>query len=255
MSFLETLITTQIFAFLIIFARIGCAFMVMPGLSDSTVAMNVRLYLALAFSLVLSPVLYRFLPPIPTDAVSFGLLVIKEMLIGLFIGLMSQIIINSLNVAGVIIAHITSLSSAFTFNPQQASQLTVISGFLSLLAVVLLFVSDLHHMLLLGLVDSYQLFDVKATPIWGDLVDTFSQGLNQSFHVGLMMAAPFLIVGFGVFVAMGLVARFVPQIQVFILSIPVQIMVGLIILMTSLSAVMMYFLQEYEGFWRNLLQV
>ena len=62
---------------------------------------------------------------------------------------------------------------------------------------------------------------------------------------------PFVVVAFGVFLAMGLVARMVPQIQVFILSIPIQVITGLIVLATSLSAVMLYFMEEYETFWRG----
>lgn len=252
MDVLTNLITAQVYAFLLIFARIGCAIMILPGFSDSTVPMNVRLHLALAFSLILTPFLYHYLPAIPSNPIDFSLLVIKELLIGMFIGMMSQIIINALSLAGIVIAHITSLSSAYTFNPQQAVQLTVISSFLSILSVTLIFTTDLHHMLLLGLIDSYQMFPAADAVPFGDMADTFAQSLSQSFHIGLMMSAPFMVVGFAVFIAMGLVARFVPQIQVFMLSIPVQVVVGLIVFATSLSAIMLYFLQEYEGFWRSL---
>jgi flagellar biosynthesis protein FliR len=255
MTPLETLISTQIFTFLLVFARIGGAIMLMPGFSDATVSMNARIYIALGFSVVLTPFLASFLPAIPEQPVAFALLVGKELLVGVFIGLMTQVIINSMNVAGVTIAHVTSLSSAFTFNPQQASQLTVISGFLSVLAVVMIFVTDLHHMLLIGLVDSYRVFPTQNPLPVGDMTSTFAQSLGESFRVGLMMAAPFLIIGFGVFIAMGLVSRLVPQIQIFILSIPIQVITGLIVLMTTISALMLYFLQEYEAAWRSLFTV
>jgi flagellar biosynthetic protein FliR len=73
--------------------------------------------------------------------------------------------------------------------------------------------------------------------------------LSDSFTVGLRIAAPFVIVSIGVFLGMGLVARMVPQIQVFIVSIPMQIMAGLILLMTAISAMMLYFLSEYQDSW------
>ena len=248
-SALDLFISTQIFIFLLIFARVGSAMMVMPGLSDATVPMDIRLYFALSFSLVLTPVIAKFIPPIPQAPIEFSLLVIKEILIGLFIGLMTQVIMNAINVAGFIIAHVTSLSSAFTFNPQQASQSTVIASFLSLLAVILLFVTDMHHMLLIGLINSYNVFNPSSDILFGDFTNVIAQGLGDSFIMGLQLSAPFIVVGFGVFIAMGLVARLVPQIQVFILSIPIQIMTGLTLLVASLSAMMLFFLEQYQDFW------
>jgi len=249
MNPLDVFITTQVFSFLIIFARLGGALMILPGFSDSTVPMQVRLFAGLAMSLVLTPAVQRYLPLMPNSAIGFALLIGKEVLTGIFIGLMSQVIINALNVAGVIVAHATSLSSAFVFNPQQASQMTVITGFLSILAVVLIFVTDLHHMLLLGVIDSYQVFRVGGDFMAGDMSEMFARTLSDSFTVGLRLAAPFVIVSIGVFLGMGLVARMVPQIQVFIVSIPLQIMAGVILLMTAVSAMMLYFLSEYQDAW------
>ena len=254
MSILEAFVATQVFAFLIIFARVGSALMVMPGLSDVTVPMEVRLYFALAFSFILMPALMPFLPPvIPQEPVAFALVVGKEVLTGLFIGLMSQIMMNAMNLAGVFVSHATSLSSAFTFNPQMASQTTVINSFLAFTIITLIFITDMHHLLLMGLVDSYRLFPTTEPLIFGDMTMSIAQSISYSLRVGLMISAPFIVVSMGIFVAMGLVARLVPQIQVFIMSVPVQVLTGLILLMTSISAMMLYFMQEYESFWRNFL--
>ena len=251
-SALNLFLATQLFSFLLIFARIGSAMMVMPGLSDTTVPMNVRLYIALGVSLVLTPFLQRFLPVIPSQPVAFAMLIATEMLVGIFFGLMAQMILNAINVAGFVVAHVTSLSSAFTFNPQQAAQSAVITSFLSLLAVILLFVTDLHHMLFLGFADSYRIMVPGQPLLFGDMTNAMAEALSKSFVIGLEMAAPFIIVGFGVFIAMGLVARLVPQIQVFVLSMPIQILVGLTLLITCLSAMMLFFFEQYEDFWQSL---
>lgn len=249
---LDAFITTQIFIFMLLFARIGGALMILPGFSDSTVPMEIRLYMGLALTLVLMPVLQKFVPPIPKTPIAYALLIGRELLTGIFIGLVSQLIINAMNVAGVIIAHATSLSSAFIFNPQQGTQMTVITGFLSLLVVVLIFVTDLHHMLLIGIVDSYGLFDPSGLWAPGDMADMIARRLSDSFAVGLRLAAPFVVVSMGVFIAMGLVARLVPQIQVFILSIPLQIAVGLVLFMTTVSAMLLFFLSAYQESWQAL---
>lgn len=250
MSLLESFVAAQVFFFLIIFARIGTIMMLMPGFGDSTVPMNVRIYIALTLSFILIPVLQPLLPQLmPETPFEFAFLIGREMLIGLFVGLMTQIMMNAMNLAGVLVSHATSLSSAFTFNPQMAAQSSVVTGFFSLLIVVMIFVTDLHHMLLLGIIDSYRLFATTGDLMIGDMAYSLAQHLGEAFRIGLMIAAPFVVVSIGVFIAMGLVARLVPQIQVFIVSIPVQIMTGLILLATSISAMMMYFLGVYESFW------
>lgn len=253
MSLLEVFVATQLVTFLLVFARLGCALMLFPGFGDTTVPTEIRLFLALGLSFVFVPVLQQFMPAeIPKDAISFGLLVIHEMLVGVFIGLMAQIMLIAMNIAGVLIAHATSLASAFTFNPQMATQSNVISSFISLLIIVMIFVTDLHHLLLLGIIDSYRLLPITAELIFGDMAYTLAEGISLALRVGLMIAAPFIIVAFGVFISMGLVARLVPQIQVFIMSIPVQIIAGFIVFMTAISAMMLYFLEQYSGFWQNV---
>jgi len=254
MSLLETFIATQVFAFLIIFARIGCAMMIMPGISDSVVPMNVRIHIAMVFSFILIPVVQPLLPEIiPETPVAFTLLIVKEILTGLFIGLMSQIMMNAMNLVGALVSHASSLSSAFTFNPQMAAQSSVITGFFSIMIVVMIFVTDLHHLLFLGFIDSYEIFPTQSELMFGDIVVSMSRSLGDAFRIGLMIGAPFVIVSIAVFIGMGLVARLVPQIQVFIVSVPVQVMTGLILLMTSVSAMMLYFLGAYEAFWRDFL--
>lgn len=254
MSLLEVFVATQLVTFLLVFARIGCAIMLLPGFGDTTVPMEIRLFFALALSFVFVPVLQPFMPSeIPQNPVAFGLLVIHEMMAGLFIGLMAQIMLIAMNIASVIIAHATALSSAFTFNPQMATQSTVVSSFISLLIIVMIFVTDLHHLLLLGVIDSYRLLPTGTDLIYGDMAYSLAEGISLALRVGLMIVAPFIVVSFGVFIAMGLVARLVPQIQVFILSIPVQIVTGLIVFMTAISAMMLYFLEQYSAFWQSFL--
>jgi flagellar biosynthetic protein FliR len=256
MPLLQDFIATQVFVFLIVFARIGSALMLMPGIGDITVPMSIRLYFALALSFVLMPVLMPFMPAeIPKEPVAFILLEINEIIIGMFIGIMSQLMMNSMNLAGIFVAHATSLSSAFMFNPQMASQTTILNVFISFLITTMIFVTDLHHMLLLGLIDSYRVFPMQHELMFGDMTLGIAQGVSDALRVGLMISAPFIVVAFGVFIAMGLVARLVPQIQVFIVSIPVQVLTGMVLLMTSISAMMMFFLQQYESFWRNFLSI
>ncbi len=246
MSELNALISGQIYAFLLIFCRIGAAMMVLPGFGGGTVTPRIRLMLSLVFSLVMMPVVYGLLPTIPTEPIPFAILIFKEILIGIFIGTISQVILSAINLAGLVISHTMSLSSAQIFNPAATQQSTVIGTLLTMMAVVMLFVTNLHHLLILAVANSYNLFAPTQAVMIGDMAQTVAKTLSHAFEVGLQLAAPFVIISLGIYFAMGLVARLVPQIQIFFLAIPLQIIVGLTTLATILSAIILYFMVEFE---------
>jgi flagellar biosynthetic protein FliR len=250
---LETLIMTQLYAFLLIFSRVGAAFMTLPGFSDSTVSPQIRLLIALSFSLVLTPVLYTALPEQPATVFALAFLIVKEMLIGIFIGSLVQIMMSALAFAGFMIATAMSMSNAFIFSPTMSTSNTVIGSFMMLLGVTLFFTMDLHHEVLLGVMDSYTLLPPGDTLFVGDMAQHIANVIGQSLMLGLRIASPFLVIIIGLLFAMGLMARIVPQIQVFIISVPVQMLVGTMTLMGVLSAMMLYFMGELDLFLKNFL--
>ncbi len=247
MTELNALITGQIYAFLLVFCRVGAAIMVLPAFGGGTVTPRIRLLLSLVFSLVLMPVVYGLLPEIPTQPIPFAVLIAKEVLIGIFIGTIAQVILAAVNLAGLIVSHTMSLSSAFVFNPAALQQSTVVGTMFTMLAVVMLFTTNLHHLLILAVAHSYILFAPTEGVLLGDMAQTITQTLSHAFEVGLQLSAPFVIISLGIYFAMGVVARLVPQIQIFFLAIPLQILVGLTTLATVLSAAMLYFLVEFEA--------
>lgn len=253
MSALDTLLTTQIFSFLLIFSRTGAMFMTLPGFSDATVSPQIRLMFALAFVLVLTPVLSPMLPAPPASVYNLAILIICEMLIGIFIGGLLQIIMSAAAFAGFMISTSMSMSNAFIFSPTMSTSNTVMGTFLMLVAMTLFFALDLHHLVFLGMIDSYQIFVPGSTLYMGDMAQQMAELIGKSLLLGLKMSAPFLIIIIGILFAMGLLARMVPQIQVFILSVPVQVLVGAITLMAVLAAMGMYLMSEVDDYLKNFL--
>ncbi len=227
--------------------------MVLPGFSDATVSPQIRLMFALSFSLVLTPVIGPLLPADPASVFGLVLLVAKEMLIGLFVGSLVQIMVSAVAFAGFLIATSMSMSNAFIFSPTMSSSNTVIGSFMLLLGMTLFFTMDMHHLLFEGLIDSYQVLSPKQDIMPGDMAQQMADIIGNSLMLGLKMSAPFLVIIIGILFAMGLLARMVPQIQVFILSVPVQMLVGTITLITVMSAMMMYFITEMDSFLKHFL--
>jgi flagellar biosynthetic protein FliR len=250
---IEELIAGGVFAFLILLARVGAIVTVLPGFGDSFVTTRVRLFFVATFCLVLMPVISPLLPPPPDNPIAYAMLIGQELVIGLFIGTVARIIMSALNVAGLTISQSMSISNAFVFNPQMASQGTIVGAFLTTLAMVLIFATGLHHLMIFTAVDSYQLFPVGGISMAQDMALMIARVVSHSFTIGMQVAAPFIVISLTVYFAMGIVSRLIPQIQIFFLAIPIQIMIGLAIMAVVIGAMMMYFLSEFDAILTQML--
>jgi flagellar biosynthetic protein FliR len=251
---LDQLIAGSLFAFLMVFMRVGAAMLVMPGFGEPFVSTRIRLLFALGVSYLLMPVLLSSMPPRPATVGGMLTLILAETLTGLFLGTIARMLMSSLETAGMLIANQVGLSAAQSFNPAQATSGNALSSLLSMLALVLIFATDLHHMLLLAIVDSYSLF---APGVWlpvDDAAQHMTRVMADSFLIGMQLAAPFTVIGLVFYLGLGLIARLVPQIQVFFVGMPLQIIFGLLLLGLSLSALMVFWLARFEGHLINILQ-
>lgn len=243
---LQTFLTTGVFAFMLAFVRTGTVVMLMPGIGNTFVPATTRLYFALAFSFVLFPLLQAKLPgPVP-GAMTMILLICVEFLIGLFIGTIARTLMAALDTAGVIISTQASLSNAMLFNPQFASQGSIIGTFITMVGIMLLFATDLYHLLILGIVQSYNIFPLGIVPDVGSMTDLVVNAVAGSYAVGIQITAPYILIILVLYVGMAVMSKLMPQIQVFMIAMPVQIMLCLILLAVTGSAMMMIWLAEYE---------
>jgi flagellar biosynthesis protein FliR len=244
---LEQFLPAQFFALFLVFVRLGAAFAVLPGFAEAFVAMRFRLMLAGATSVLLAPIVAPTLPEQPASPLALFSLLAIETGIGLFIGVTARLTLASIQTAGMIIGLQTSLANAFAYDPATAQQGAVTSAWLGSIALVLIFVTDLHHLMLRALVDSYHLFPPGADLQVGDFADATARVVAASFYLGIRIAAPFLAFGFIFFLALGLLARLMPQVQIFFIAMPLQIMVGFIVLAVALAIGMTTFLGGFES--------
>lgn len=247
-NILQDLVVGNLFAFLLIFMRFGMVIMIMPGIGDSFVPQPIRLLFILAFCFVLTPVLAPTLPPIPSQSLAFFSLMISEAFIGVFIGTVMRIMISALDTAGLLVSMQASFSNALMFNPVTAAQGSVLGAIYASLGVTLLLVTDMHHYMLAAIVNSYQLFPVEGN--FSNAAD-FSQAIVQivasSFKIGVQIAMPFIVVGTMLQIGLGFLGRLMPQVQVFFLAQPIQIILSLAMLTTVLSAGMLYWMNGFEN--------
>ncbi|MEI6556887.1 MAG: flagellar biosynthetic protein FliR [Rhodospirillaceae bacterium] len=247
MAALQALIAGNLFAWLLVFTRVGAAFMVIPVFGDQFVPTQARLMLALLLSLIVTPVLLPQLPREPVSVLTLFLLLGSEILIGVFIGSLARLMFSALEVAGMIIAMQTGLSNAFVFNPALASQGSLPGSLLSWLALLLILITNLHHLLLVAIVHSYEVFQPGAPLPIADFTQTVTRLVADSFTIGVEMAAPFVATGLVFALALGIMARLAPQMQVFFVFTSIQIAYGLFLFAMTVSAMMTFWLRHFEG--------
>jgi len=247
---LEQILPATLFAYLLVFARAGSVLMVLPGFGESYITPRLRLLLGLAIAVLLTPVLRPSLPALPDSPLTLLVLLAIEILIGLFLGLAARILMSALQVAGMVAAYHSSLANAFVFDPAAAQQGALAGAFLTITGLLLIFVTNLHHVLLMGIFGSYQIFVPGAPLPVADMSEAAARLVADSFLLAMQIAAPFVAVGLLFTLGVGLLNRLMPQVQMFFVAMPMQIMLGIIVLMLTLSAVMMWFL---DGFERGLM--
>jgi flagellar biosynthetic protein FliR len=250
---LSNLVAGDVFALFFVFARVGAAIMLMPGFGEVFVSARTRLLLAVAITLVVTPLVSDLVPANPDGPLAMLMILGREIVIGLFLGSLSRALVAALHMSGVIIGFQTSLSNAQMFDPLNASQGSLIGSFLNVLGVFLIFAADLHHLLLMALVDSYVTFAPGATLPIGDFSVTITRAVGDSFRLAMQMSAPFMVMGMLFYLGLGLLARLMPQVQVFFIAIPIQIIIGILVMIPTLSVAMMWFLGGFENRFQGIL--
>jgi flagellar biosynthetic protein FliR len=236
----------SIILYMLVFARTGAMIMFLPGIGDVGIPPRVRLGLALAVSLALVPVVQHAYPDVnPSSGLQLSLLLAQEVTAGLVVGGMAKLIISALSVAGNLIATQTGLAYAQTLDPSMGEAGAVVGNFLTLLGTVMIFTTNLHHLAIGAIQGSYALIPPGQPLPTGDLAELAIRLTAGSFALGFQLASPFLVFGFALYAALGILARLMPQLQVFFVAAPANIIAGFLLLILVMGTMMTIFLNYY----------
>ncbi len=229
-------------AYLLTFARVGTLVMLMPGVGEQTVSPRLRLAFALLVALVLYPVTRGLFPAIAGPALIATFL--GEILIGLVLGLTVRMVLAALQTAGLLIAQNIGLAYAMTVDPTFGGQSAAIGNFLTLLGLTLVFAADLHHLALQAIRDSYALLPPGVLPQAGDALALAARATARGFSLAVQISAPFIVFAILFNLGLGVLARLMPQFQVFFLGVPASVLIGMALLFAVLGVVMGVFVDD-----------
>ncbi|MBX6427202.1 MAG: flagellar type III secretion system protein FliR [Variibacter sp.] len=234
-------------AFLLMFARIGTMVMLLPGFGEAAVPVRIRLVAALALTAALFP-LHRNAFAVDLGALAPVLLALaQELLVGAVLGATVRLAVSALQVAGSIVAQQLGLGFVTAIDPTQGQQGAILGNFLTLLGLTLLFATDLHHLMIAALSESYRLFRPGEMPFAGDVAALTTRTIATAFRIGVQLAAPFIVLGLLFNVALGVLSRLMPQMQVFFVGLPLSILVGFLVLVFVIGTMMTVYLGYMEG--------
>ncbi len=230
-----------------VFVRVGAILSVMPGFGDQTVPVRVRLVLSFMFTLVVAPAVADQIGPMPTSQIGFTVLLLPEVLAGLFFGIVLRFFVFALQIAGSIAAQSTSLSQIFGgsagADPQPAiAHLYVVAG--TALAALM----GLHVQAAAYMISGY------AMVPFGTLLDAetlLSVGLGEAgraFGLGFTLAAPFVIASLLYNVVLGVINRAMPQLMVSFVGAPAITAGGLALLLISAPALLGLWIVAFQDF-------
>lgn len=222
----------------LLLARIGGAVMLLPGLGEADVPVTVRLALALALVALLLPVLSPNLPALPAAPAALLRLVLLETVAGLWLGLLARLLALALMQAGQVAALMVGLASPLQTDPLLGAQSTATGRLFGLLAAVLVLGSGLHALPLRALAESYAVLPPGGPLPLGSTAEAVAQAVADSLGLALRLAAPLVLAAVLGHLALGLLARLAPRVQVYAVAVPAQILAGLLLLVLLLPAVL-----------------
>lgn len=221
----------MIYGVLMVFFRTAGIVFSAPLLNTSTIPVIAKASLALAISILMAPTLDLSVQVADLSLLPFVIGVISEIFIGITIGLSVKLLFSSIQLAGQVAGYQMGFAIANVMDPVTSLQIPILSQAYNVVAMLIFVSVDGHHIFVRALVDSYMVIPPLFIRVRPELVGMMMKLGADLFIVALRIGAPLIAVMLLTSASLGLVARTVPQMNVFIVAMPLQILIGLLFMM------------------------
>lgn len=241
--------------FLVCLARVGSMIGTIPVFSGGQAPMQLRVGIAFLFSLVIFPVVRPELPLQVLAPANLMVLVLSEAALGLMVGFLGQLIFMAVEFGGSIIGYQMGFAAANVFDPANQRQIALISQFQSVFAILLFLALDVHHVFFRAIVASFRMLQPGSINLAGGAVPMLMEVANYSFILAIRLAAPILALLILSNLTLGIMARIFPQLNVFLLSFPINIGLSFVIMGLIMSMIASLLQQEFSALADRFLQL
>jgi flagellar biosynthesis protein FliR len=226
------------FAFMLVLARFGAAMALLPGLGEAAAPAVVRAGFAFGLTLLLVPVIFPTPPNAPQADLAAAGMIAAEVITGLWLGWLARLLCIALSMAGQFIAYLLGISTVLQPDPELGAQSTALASLFDIVGPLVILVSGLYTLPLTALAASYRLISPGTLLPDADSAAAAVSAVSQCFALALRLASPFLLASIVWHVAIGLVARMVSRLQIYFISLPGQIVGGLLLLAMVFSGIL-----------------
>ncbi len=221
---------------LFVFVRVLSILMMVPFFGGPSAPAMVKVGISLTLAFVITPMI-GILVPIPDNAAALAIGVFREVLLGLAIGFLVKLVFTAVEIAGQVTGMQMGLGIANVIDPQTSSQMSVLSQFYNLSGILLFFSLNAHLIFIFAIKESFAIVPPYSFSITGGMTQDFLFVTGEMFKIAVKIAAPIMVSILLVNVAMGVMARTVPQLNIFVVGFPITITLGIVVLLFSLPFV------------------
>jgi flagellar biosynthetic protein FliR len=237
MEFAAVFNEVNMVSFLLLFFRFAALFIATPIFSHNAIPVNIKASMAFFFTVVF----YASMPPlnIPITIPTVIMAILSEFLLGMVVGIALQLAYNVITFAGGQISFMMGFSMASAIDPQSGVSMPIISQFLSLLGLMMLFALDLHHWMLLLIDHSLKTVPLGGFVVTNDFFYYLIHATSNMFLVGFIIAFPIIALSWLADVIFGMLMKTMPQFNLLVIGFPIKIMVAFAVIIATLTAMML----------------
>ncbi len=221
--------------YLAIFVRVMGAIAFAPIFGNRTVTRRVRIFIGIACALAV----FTANPYVPlgySTFLEYTIILLKELIVGITIGFMSNVTLSIINAAGQFIDREIGFSMVSDFDPGMNTEITITAEFYNMLVMLIMLCSNMHYFILSALSDSFQLIPLGNVTIdTGALYDTMVQYIADYFIISVRIALPVMIATMLLNVVLGVLAKTAPQMNMFVIGMQLKIFVGFAVLFVTIG--------------------
>lgn len=239
----------------LIFVRISALMFALPFFGDDPIPTPVRVLLSVAMAFGISAMVpSTWLTTFPSDAIAFGFLVVKEVVIGLMIGWVARLAFDGILMAAHLVGYQMGFGTADLIAPGLTTSVSAFTAMHRSIMMLIFLTLNLHHIYIDGMVKTFELIPAGGILPSKELVPHFIEITGGIFRVAMQLSAPVMVALIFANLALGLAARTVPQLQVFSMSFPLGFGVGMFVYIACLPLFPEWTVEHFRQSYTQIIQ-
>lgn len=250
-GFLNLVATSLVLSAMLAFARIGTVIILVPGFGDARISARIRIALGVIVSLALLPAVPKTI--VPDQPALLASLIAFEVTVGLFLATAVRLFLSTVHVLGAQISYSAGLANSISPNDGNFESASSLSSLVYMGAIAFMFATDTHHLILKGILLSYDAIPVGTLPVI-DMAQQIARISADVFYIALSIGAPFLVFSILFNLALGLANKVMPAMQVFFVASPAMIIIGIGILAIAVGMILHTVNEELSNWLQDLVR-